>query len=376
MTDGNNRSAPEVAGLRTATPQMSAADCQPLITSPVPREVWASLLRSDPDAVVSQSLAWHDAVLEAGRYRDISVLYQFASGRQVVLPLARPRRAPAWSTTTGSWPGEWGVGGPISEGGRIAPAEAAAVLADVARRRTMVTEIRLRPGTAGDWLSASSQFAVVEHGLQWHVLDLAGGFPTVWQDRFRGTARTAVRKAERSGLEVEVDRSGRLLPAFFSLLESSIERWADMQHEPLWMTRWRTIRFSPPAMVAAVARHFGSDCAVWMARLKGEPVAAIVVLSSGAHAKYWKGAMNKQLAGPIRANDLLHRLAIEDACRNGYSFYEMGMTRPASPLAVFKEKLGAVPRPVHSLRAERLPIEAVRTGSRGLVKKMIGFKDV
>jgi hypothetical protein len=54
----------------------------------------------------------------------------------------------------------------------------------------------------------------------------------------------------------------------------------------------------------------------------------------------------------------------------------MGMTRPASPLAVFKEKLGAVPRPVHSLRAERLPIEAVRTGSRGLVKKMIGFKDV
>jgi hypothetical protein len=355
---------------------MSAADCQPLITSPVPREVWASLLRSDPDAVVSQSLAWHDAVLEAGRYRDISVLYQFASGRQVVLPLARPRRAPAWSTTTGSWPGGWGMGGPISEGGRITAAEAAAVLADVARRRTMVTEIRLRPGTAGDWLSASSQFAVVEHGLQWHVLDLAGGFPTVWQDRFRGTARTAVRKAERSGLEVEVDRSGRLLPAFFSLLESSIERWADMQHEPLWMTRWRTIRFSPPAMVAAVARHFGSDCAVWMARFKGEPVAAIVVLSSGAHAKYWKGAMNKQLAGPIRANDLLHRLAIEDACQNGYSFYEMGMTRPASPLAVFKEKLGAVPRPVHSLRAERLPIEAVRTGSRGLVKKMIGFKDV
>jgi hypothetical protein len=86
--------------------------------------------------------------------------------------------------------------------------------------------------------------------------------------------------------------------------------------------------------------------------------------------------MDKQLAGPMRANDLLHRLAIEEACQKGYSFYEMGMTRPASPLAVFKEKLGAVPRPVHSLRAERLPIEAVRTGARGLVKKMIGFKDV
>jgi hypothetical protein len=95
------------------------------------------------------------------------------------------------------------MGGPISEGGRIAPAEAAAVLADVARRRTMVTEIKLRPGAAGDWLKASSHFAAVEHGMQCHVLDLAGGFATVWQDRFRGTARTAIRKAERSGLEVE-----------------------------------------------------------------------------------------------------------------------------------------------------------------------------
>ena len=227
-----------------------------------------------------------------------------------------------------------------------------------------------------DWLSASSQFAAVEHGMQCHVLDLAGGFATVWQDRFRGTVRTAIRKAERSGLEVEVDRSGRLLPEFFSLLDSSLERWAGMQHEPLWMTRWRTIRFAPPAMLAAVAKHFGSGCAVWMARSKGEPVAAIVVLSSGAYAKYWRGAMNKQLAGPTRANDLLHRLAIEEACQNGYGFYDMGMTRPASPLAAFKEKLGAVPRPVHSLRAERLPIEAVRTSSRGLVKKIIGFKDV
>src|SRR6266702_3462040 len=97
-------------------------------------------------------------------------------------------------------------------------------------------------------------------------------------------------------------RSGLLLPDFFGLMESSIERWAAMQHEPLWMTRWRTTRFAPPAMVGSVARHFGSGCAVWMARLKGEPVAGIVVLSSGAYAKYWRGAMNKQLAGPTRAN--------------------------------------------------------------------------
>jgi hypothetical protein len=45
---------------------------------------------------------------------------------------------------------------------------------------------------------------------------------------FRGTARTAVRKAERSGLDIEVDRSGRLLPVFCDLYEKCIQRWAGM----------------------------------------------------------------------------------------------------------------------------------------------------
>jgi hypothetical protein len=345
------------------------------VTSPVPREVWASLIRSDPEAVVTQSLAWHDAVLAGGRYEDISVLYDFPSGQQVVLPLTRPRRAPAWAATTASWPRGWSVGGPISGGGRIAPAEAAAVLADVAGRRTLTTEIRFRPGAPGPWLSENHQFTVEENRLHCHVLALDGGFAAVWQDRFRGTARTAVRKAERSGLEVEVDRSGRLLPEFMSLYEISIRRWATMQHEPVWLTRWRTTRSTQPKILTSVARHFGTDCAVWVARSKGEPLAAIIVLSSGAYAKYWKGAMNKQLAGRARANELLHRLAIEEACQRGYGFYDMGTARPGSPLAAFKEKLGAVPHVLYALRSERLPVDAVREASQDLVKKVIRFRN-
>ena len=34
----------------------------PTVTSPVPRSVWESLLASDEGAVVTQSLAWRDAV--------------------------------------------------------------------------------------------------------------------------------------------------------------------------------------------------------------------------------------------------------------------------------------------------------------------------
>jgi hypothetical protein len=355
---------------------VSAAAGRPTVTSPVPRAVWESLLRADPGAVVSQSLAWHDAVLAGGRYHDASLLYEFPSGRQVVLPMARPRGVPAWAATTASWPRDGGIGGPISSGGDIGPAEAAAVLADVAGRRTLATEIQLRPGASAAWLSQARQFRVEECRLQCYVLSLAGGFERVWQDRFRGTARTAVRKAERAGLEVEVDRSGRLLPQFWELHEKSIRRWAAMQHEPVWLTRWRTTRATPLAMLAAVAECFGTSCSVWLARSKGDPVAAIIVLSSGAYAKYWKGAMDKQQAGPLRANELLHRLAIQDACQRGYRCYDMGWTRPASPLAAFKEKLGATPHVAYTLRAERVPLRAARGAGTNLVKRAIGFRDV
>jgi len=347
---------------------------RPTVTSPVPRAVWDSLLRSDPAAVVTQSLPWRDAVFAGGHYRDVSRLYEFGSGRRIVLPLARRRLATAWTTTTASWPRDWGICGPICEDGQVSAAEATAVLADLAGRGTVAVELRLPEGAAGTWRAAARGYQVEERGG--HLLDLAGGFSEVWSHRFRGTARTAVRKAERSGVEVEVDRSGQALQVFFELYEKSIRRWAEMQHEPVALTRWRTIRATPPRMLAAVAEHFGQGCEIWVARVEGMPIAAIVVLRSGSNAKYWRGAMDKELATPVRANEYLHSLAIEQACRDGCRWYEMGQTRPGSPLASFKEKLGATLQPGYTLRTEHLPLDATRRRTRRVVKSLIRFRDV
>jgi Acetyltransferase (GNAT) domain len=350
---------------------MTAGNGRPTVISPVPRAAWEGAVRADADAVVSQSLAWRDAVFADGHYRDASRLYEFGSGRRVVLPLARPRRKPPWAVA--SWPAVWGVGGPIG-GGQISPAEAAAILRDVAGRGTLSARIQLRHGADHSWLAGAAGFQVEQHAC--HVLDLAGGFGEVWSGRFRGTARTAIRKAERADLDIEVDRSGRLLPAFGELYEKSIHRWAAMQHEPPWLTRWRTVRATSPGMLALVARQFGDNCAVWLARSAGVPVAAIIVLRSGSYAKYWRGAMDKTLANQVRANEYLHRLAIEDACQDGYRWYDMGTSRPGSSLAQFKEKLGATQQASHTLRVERLPVSSASRGARDLVKKAIGFRDV
>jgi hypothetical protein len=312
-------------------------------------------------------------VLADGRYCDASMLFEFPGGRRIVLPLARPRRAPAWASGTGSWPGGWGVGGPVAGGGRVTPAEAEAVLACAARLPAVTVKIQLRHDPCGAWLGAASGFEATRRGC--HVLDLGGGFGQVWQHRFRGTARTAVRRAERSGLDVEVDHSGRLLPVFYDLYRKSQERWAARQHEPVWLARLRTARATSQRAMSLVSDRFGKNCAIWVARSGGVPVAGIIVLTSQGYAKYWRGAMDAGLSGRTRASDLLHKLAIEAACDAGYRWYDMGWTRPGSPLASFKEKLGARVHYTYLLRAERLPLQQAGDISRGLAKKILRFND-
>jgi hypothetical protein len=92
-------------------------------------------------------------------------------------------------------------------------------------------------------------------------------------------------------------------------------------------------------------------------------------------AKYWRGAMDKELATPVRANEFLRRLAIEEACRDGYRFYDMGGAGPGSPLAAFNEEFGATLHFTRDLRAERLPVHAARLRAEDLVKNTFGLRD-
>ncbi len=342
------------------------------VVSPAPTAVWREVLAADPTAVVTQTPDWSACVSAVGPYRDASRLYVFEDGRRVVVPLARSGRLPRGVAPESSWPFDWGVGGPIADG-PIGYGHSGAVYADLARRARVRVTMRTGPGADRAWTAAPAAFARMAYHS--HVLDLAGGFEQVWSQRFRSSVRRAVRKAERSRLRVEVDESGRLVPVFDLLYRQSVQRWAAQQHEPLALARWRSRRANPVAKFHAVADRLGSRCAVWVAYDGDEPAAAIIVLRHGGHAKYWRGAMNAELASPLRANDLLHRLAIEAACNAGCHEYHMGESRPDSSLARFKAGFGARSCQGASYRLERVPLTAAQDRLRSVVKHALGFQD-
>jgi hypothetical protein len=342
------------------------------VITPAPRDTWVEVLNADAEALITQTPDWLICIRRAGAYTDASRLYLFDDGRRIVLPFARRQHRPPALATEGSWPFDWGIGGPLVDG-PVDTGHTRGVYADLLSHPALARTLRTGPCADPAWRTAPPLFHRTKHTTQ--IVDLAGGFETVWSTRFRSSVRRAIRKAERANLHVEVDRTGRLIPVFYDLYQQSIQRWAAQQHEPLPLARWRAHRANPLRKFHTVADQLGDRCAVWVAWQAGEPVAALIVLRHLGQAKYWRGAMNSELASPTRANDLLHRLAIEDACQAGCSRYHMGDSRPGSGLAAFKAGFGAQPYLSHSYRAERIPLSAMDHQLRALAKRALRFRD-
>lgn len=273
--------------------------------APADTACWEQVLATDPYAVASQAPAWVDAVCATGPYRPASLQLRSPDGRRLVLPMVRRRGLPAAAAGRLSMPGRWGHGGLVAEHGVLRPADVTAAISLVARAGAGPLVVVPAPRLDDRWRGAADWSCTTPKVD--YELDTSGGFEEVWTRRFSSGVRRAVRKAERSGVVVERDSTGRLLPQFLALYQESAQRWAAADGMPAWLAARRSARLEPLAKLQRVAAGFGEACVTWMAFVGGRPAAAVIVLSQGANVDYWRGAMTLQLAGPVRANDLLHR---------------------------------------------------------------------
>jgi hypothetical protein len=325
------------------------------------------VLESDPMAFVYQSPAGIDAVCSTFAQEDASRLYEFPDGRQLILPLTRHRGRPR-SLTVANSPF---IGSLLSRG-PVSLSELQAIFADLASRPILQTSVWPTALAGGAWANAAPPDVIaIPHKS--HVLDLQGGFESVWKDSFNGQARRAIRKAEKSNLEVKCDSTGKLVPDFYKLMHRSVERWAKDTREPLFLAKWRKNRRDPIHRFQGLCEMLGDACQIWVAYVGGEPAASIIVLS-GANSHYTRGAMDIELAGPVRASFLLQKLAIEDACKAGRRYYNMGETGTSESLARFKSHFGAQAYDFSEYRFERFALTKMETRLRRTAKRILGAR--
>lgn len=343
------------------------------VTSPVPRDLWKEVFESDPNALVTQSATWLESRCSLGAHADASRLYETGGGRRLVLPLVRRTGfGDGALAVRSSYTEGWGMGGLLGDGG-ITREDVAIVVGDLVKRPSIRTLIRPNPLLAQAWEVARVPGVRCMPRLA-HVLALDGGFDHVWSRRFTAGARANARKAERAGVTIERGSSSTHVDAYYELFDRSLERWAARQHEPAWLARWRGHRRDSAAKLQSLARSLGDDFGVWVARLDDRTVAAAIVLRS-ANAHYTRGVMDPEPAGRTRANYLLHRQAIREACEAGCRHYHFGETGPSASLAFFKTRFGAEAHPYAEYRFETVPLTPLDRGLRTVAKRLVGFSE-
>lgn len=338
------------------------------VTRPAPRDAWREILETDHAALLSQTPEWLDTICAVGGWKDASVLYSWASGRRMVLPMVA-RGLGDLSITEESLPSGWGFGGLVAASAPTVE-EIDAVRTDLARHRAM--EQRLSPNMLqGEvWhraISTRETYTIVRRG---HAIDLQGGIDSAWR-RFKDVARRNIRTAEKAGVTVECNSTGgRLLDMFDEIWLNSVRRWAEQDGEPVWAALDRGRRDDHPTKWRRIIERSAGAVSIWIASHGGRPVAGIIVLK-GPNDHYIRGAMIKDLAGPTRANYLLHWLAIQDACRRNASWYQMGRSGLGDDgVSQFKENLGAKAYVYSELYLKRTPLIEAGRQARALLRRL------
>lgn len=342
------------------------------VSSPAPRDVWLDLYCNSPGALPSQSPEWVDCICSFSAYEDASRLYTFADGQQLLMPAVKRKGWPTPLSVQASFPHAWSVGGVLSQR-TLTVKDLQVVFADLAKTPFLAMSIFPDP-YQGDLWKAAQPPHVTTIPRRAHYLELEGGFDKVWRERFESKTRNKIRKAEKLGVEIERDTTGKLLGEFEELFQRSLDRWAKQQNEPRWLAHLRAELRDPRSKTEHIMRTMNGKCQIWIARHNGEAVAAALELVD-RNIDGLRGASIKELAAPVNANDLLKKAIIESACARGCQFYHMGESGWSEGISRFKERLGARPFLYQEYRLERFPLTKLDQGLRRMVKRVIGFKD-
>jgi hypothetical protein len=348
-----------------AQPDRSAL-VQELI-SPAPRVEWYDVLGRDPGATALQTPEYFGAVLEATKGHDASRLYRLADGRVLVLPLVR-RRLPGIKVEA-AYPGGYGHGSLLATDG-LRRTDVRTVIESL---RGAALSIRIGGGhhTAEQWaLGRMSGVAAASRRVE--VIDTSAGFEQLRTQGFNRDVQRSIRKATRSGVEVERDTTGRLVPEFYRIYLAWVDRWLPHSGLPPALARFSAIRQEPLQKFQIVAAAMGDMCRVFVARHEGRVVASCITLVFGQHGIGWRSYSIKEFARPVGANTYLQVAAIEDACAAGVTSFDAGQSGGVVDLQRFKQSMGASPHEVIDLLVEPRMVTRARQAKDSAKRTVLG----
>jgi FemAB-related protein (PEP-CTERM system-associated) len=278
------------------------------------RGTWRRVVAECEGSGLAHSPEWFALIRRAYGHSPLYLTIDDGNGRSGVLPAFVVRR-PFFAPIVTSMP-FLDSGGPCSRS-----AATRRMLVDhliVEARRLGASRVEVRCAEPLDLSCRPSE----------HKVNMTLPLPADSGDLWRGfdkQVRNQVRKAERSGLQVE--RGGaEKLPAFY---EAFVERMRDLGSPP-----------HAPKFLAAVFEEFGAQASILLVRKGTTTVGGLVSLSFKDRVVVpW--ATCRTAYFDLCPNMLLYWEALRDACAGGFGRFDFGRSTRDSGTYRFKRQWGA-----------------------------------
>jgi hypothetical protein len=162
------------------------------------RPAWVDIVARDESIALSKTPEWIDCICSASGFSDATLLFRGEDGRRLILPRLRKTGTPSFLGLFESPPPGWGLGadasGFLSEGGPASSGQTRALIQEIQRHPGLRTRIMVGRDDAAVWASAAPSTLYSTTRIA-QVLDLRGGFSTVWSERFTSKVRSNLRRA-------------------------------------------------------------------------------------------------------------------------------------------------------------------------------------
>jgi len=160
-----------------------------------------------------------------------------------------------------------------------------------------------------------------------HTLDLSIGFDKIYHRWTKGHA-SAVRKAQKTGIEICVAKSVDEWKSYFCVYEHTLNRWGEKATSNY---SWN--------LFDIIFRLNSSNITLWLARYNGLVIAGALCFYSPTHVVYWHGAALSDYFD-IRPVNLLMYKIIKNACDNNYLWFDFNPSGKHEGVSAFKKSFG------------------------------------
>lgn len=164
--------------------------------------------------------------------------------------------------------------------------------------------------------------------------------------------RSAISKARREGVQIQVARSIADWREYFQVYRDSLRRWGDQASS---MYEW--------PIFEALHQCASPHVRLWVAAIDDRIIAGAVCLSSRNLVVYWHGAALEAFF-KLRPTNLLLYEAIRDAHRRGKAWFDFNPSGRHDGVDAFKRRFGAVERRCPVVRRQGVGLKAWRTVHR------------